>query len=46
MNVSNYNINYNPTYKSNFITGTIKITESDINKQIRVINSFENFKKK
>ena len=45
MNVSNYNINYNPTYKSNFITGTIKITESDIYKQIRVINSFENFKK-
>ena len=41
----NTNLQFNPTYKTNFITGTINITENDINKQIRVINSFENFKK-
>ena len=36
---------YNPTYKTNFITGNLIVTENDINKHIRVINSFENFKK-
>ena len=44
-NYSAYNtVNYNPTYKTNFIIGKIIVKENDINKHIRIINSFENFK--
>ena len=44
--INNNTINYNPIYKTNYITGTINITENDINKDIRIINSYENFFKK
>ena len=46
-NTINYNtINYNPIYKTNYIMGILNIKENDVNKHIRVINSYENFFKK